>query len=172
MSAGQGDPLHQGFPRQPHQDKEEGVPRKKARLPWLSLTGTVPGQKRTGKEVQRYLLPGRVRKEHCPGRGPTGQVYEGQAAEYGGTRFRHPYPVYGAQEDKYHRIETGQQGDAPLGNRVQPEKIPEIRPKTFHPDSYGERGGKACPAIIRKNYGPLREKPFSGARKIHVQLLA
>ena len=154
MSAGQGDPLHQGFPRQPHQDKEEGVPRQKARLPWLSLTGAVPGQKRTGKEVQRYLLPGRVRKEHRPGRGPTGQVYEGQTAEHGRARFRDVDRVHGTTKDKYHRIETGQQGDAPLGNRVQPEKIPEIYRKAFHPDSYRERGGETCFVIFYKKQVP------------------
>ena len=61
----------------------------------------------------------------------TGQVYEGQAPEHGRARFRHPYPVHGAQEDKYHRAKTGQQGDAPLGHRLQSEKIPEIHRKTF-----------------------------------------
>ena len=94
-------------------------------------------------------------------------MYEGQATEYGRARFWYPDPVHGTEEDKYHRARTGEQGDAPLGDRLQPQKVPEIREQT--PEKWGR---KTCPAIIRKNHGPLREKHFSGARKIHVQLLA
>ena len=32
---------------------------------------------------------------------------------------------------KHYRIETGQQGDAPLGHRLQPEEVLEIYQKTF-----------------------------------------
>ncbi len=77
------------------------------------------------------------------------------------------YPIYKSEEDNYHWTCTGEQGDAPIGDRLQPQKVPEIREQT--PEKWG---GKACPAIIRKSHGSLREKPFSGARKIQVQLLA
>lgn len=39
---------------------------------------------------------------------------------------------------------TAQQGDAPLGHRLQPEKVPGIRPETFNPDSYREWDKTTC----------------------------
>lgn len=54
---------------------------------------------------------------------------------------------------KYHRPCTGQQGDAPLGHRLQPEKVPEIRTKRFE-----KRSGTACFDGIGQKCAP---KPFS-----------
>jgi len=48
---------------------------------------------------------------------------------------------------KHHRPGTGQQGDAPLRYRVQPEEVPEIRSKTFE-----KRGGADCFDGIGKKY--------------------
>ncbi len=61
------------------------------------------------------LLSGRIRAEHRTRGEP---LYEGQAAKYGGTRFRHAHPVHGPAENKYHRYRTGEQGDAPLSDSV------------------------------------------------------
>ncbi len=71
------------------------------------------------------------------------------------------YTIYKSKEDKYHRARTGEQADAPLGDRLQPQKVLEIREQT--PE---KRGGKARPVIIRKKHGSLLEKPFSIASKI------
>ena len=89
--------------------------------------------------VQRHLLQGGIRTQHTKGGESTGQVHEGQTPEYGGTRLRHTYPVHGPEEDQYDRPRTGQQGDAPIGHRVQPEEVPEIRTKTGK-----KRGGTTC----------------------------
>ena len=77
------------------------------------------------------------------------QVHEGQAAEYRGTRFRHPDPVHGATKEKYHRARTGQQGDAPLRHCLQPEEVPEIQTKTIE-----KRGGGTC-------FGDIGQKNLS-----------
>jgi len=138
LSPGQGDPFHQGLQRLPDGYQEEGVPCKKARLHRLPHKGAVSWQKCTGEEVQRHLLPRRIRTQHRKGGESTGQVYERKTAKYGGTRVRHTDPVHGPEEDKYHWARTGQQGDAPIGHRVQPEEVPEIRRETGK-----ERGGTA-----------------------------
>ena len=89
------------------------------------------GRERTGKEVQRYILPCRVPAQHCAGQQPTGQVYEGQTAGHGGAGIRDVHPVYGTWEGKYNWTGTGQQVHAPLRNGLQPQEIPEVRPETL-----------------------------------------
>ena len=50
-----------------------------------------------GKAVLEF--PAR-RMQYPKGAASTGQVHEGQAPEYGGTRLRHTYPVHGPEEDQ------------------------------------------------------------------------
>ena len=54
-------------------------------------------------------------------------------------RLRHTYPVHAPEEDQYDRARTGEQGDAPIGNRLQPEEVPEIPTRTIE-----KRGGGTC----------------------------
>jgi len=82
----------------------------------------------------------------------TGKVHEGQTAEYDGNCFRHPDPVHGPTEDKYHRDRAGQQVHAPSGHRLQPEEVPEIRRET------GKKwGGATCFVHFaeKRTYFPL-----------------
>ena len=66
-------------------------------------------------------------------------LLEGCRVAYGGTFVRHPDSVHGPAKDEHDRSRTGQQGDAPISHRVQPEEVPEIRPKT------GKKwGGATC----------------------------
>ena len=95
--------------------------------------------RREGLRGNSVLKVPNQRKQHPKGGKPTGPVYEGQTPEYGGTGIRHPDTVHGPGEGKYHRPCTSQQYDAPLGHRVQPEEVPEIRTRTVK-----KRGGPVC----------------------------
>ena len=53
--------------------------------------------------------------------------------------FGYPDPIHGPEEDKHDRTGTGEQGDAPIGNRLQPEEVPEIPTRTIE-----KRGGGTC----------------------------
>lgn len=47
--------------------------------------------------------------------------------EHGRARIRNVDPVHGTEEDKYHRTRTGEQGDAPIGDRLQSQDLPAGR---------------------------------------------
>ncbi len=166
MPPREGDPLHQGLQRLPDRYQEEGVPCSQARLQRLPHKGAVPWQERTGEEVQRHLLPRRIRTEHRTGERSTGQVHEGQAPEHRGARLRHPDPVHGPEEDKYDRARTGEQGDAPIGHRLQPEEVPEIRPKTDK-----KWGGETCFGGIGEKYPSIAILALPEVSKIQLLLL-
>ncbi|WP_159439034.1 hypothetical protein [Maribacter ulvicola] len=55
-------------------------------------------------------------------------------------------PVHGNEKNKYDRTRTGEQGHAPIRDRLPSQKAPKIREQT--PE---KRGGEACPAVIYKN---------------------
>ena len=95
--------------------------------------------RREGLQGNSVLKVPTQRTQHPKGGKPTGPVYEGQTPEYGGARLLYLDPVHGPGEGKYHRPCTGQQYDAPIGHRLQPEEVPEIRTKTGK-----ERGGRAA----------------------------
>lgn len=148
MPTGQGDTFQESFPGQPYQDQKESVPCIEQDMQGLPASGRLFGQGER-ETVLGHLLSRIIRAVHPKGRKPTGPVHEGQTPEYRGTRVRHTYAVHGPAKDKYDRTRTGQQGNAPLGHRLQPEEVPEIRGETVE-----ERGGTA-------SFGGIGEKDLS-----------
>ena len=73
---------------------------------------------------------------------------------------------YGATEDKHHGPCTGQQGNAPLGHRLQLEEVPQIRPKI-----YKKWGGNACFDRICEKGRPTSVFGFTKASKIDFSIL-
>ena len=165
MPPREGDPFHQGVQR-----SSNGYQNKEYRARKHVCTGCPIRERCLGRSAQEkkfsvtYYRP--IRTQHRKGRKSAGQVHEGQAAEYGGTRFRNPYPVDGPEEDKHDRARTGEQGDAPIGNRLQPEEVPEIPTRTIE-----KRGGGTCLGGIGEKNLSIAIWRLHKASKIRLQLL-
>jgi hypothetical protein len=103
-------------------------------------------RERTGEEVQCHLLPLGVLSQYSTSGKSARAIHEGQTAKYGRACFWHIDPVHGPEEDKHDRVKTGEQGDAPLCDSLQPKEISEVRAKTLK-----KQGGKARFGTGREN---------------------
>ena len=74
----------------------------------LSDTQYVLREIGTGEEVQRYLLPPRVRAQHSPCEQQKRALHEGQATEYGRTSLWYAHPVFGHGKSEYLGARAGQ----------------------------------------------------------------
>lgn len=167
MPPGKGYPVYQGVPGQQEKDKEEGVSGQKTCLHWLSDSPTMSWQGRTGEEVQCHLLPLGVLSQYSTSGKSARAIHEGQTAKYGRACFWHPDPPdsyrdHGAKEDKHDRVKTGKQGDAPLGDGLQPEEVSEVRAKTFKKWGGKARFGTGCENHPSKSVLELYKAPKNG----------
>ena len=87
MSARRDNSIQKSIPGQPYQDQKEVVPCIEQDLQGLPVTFELSwqGERET---IFGDLLSRRIRTQHPKGRKSTGQVYEGQTAEYCGTGVR------------------------------------------------------------------------------------